>query len=591
MSEGKKESACGAQTQPTFAVEALRKAAGGKAFEKGEDYYEDGVVRILTVEPQRVVAKVSGSELYHCELSVRGGAVSGHCSCPAYSDWGFCKHLVATGLAANALQSDDPAVDRLAIIRAHLLRQSVEALTAIVMQQVERDASLLASLDLAAAASEGDSTKLLARLDEALTEAVDTEGIGSYRGAGDWAEDILRVFAHLEGLIGQGQAALVQELLDRFFDRMEEAIEQVDDSDGDVGEVLAKAEEIHLAACRAARSDPIQLARTLFDREMETEWSYFDDLYHTYGKVLGKRGRVEYRRLAEEAWAKLEVRHASSGSYDAAGLRRRRLASILEVFAQEDGDFDARIAIRAKDLSSPYAYQQLAELCLQHGREQEALKWAEEGLWQFDGRPDERLATFAAELYAKLGRKTDAEALLWQVFDRQPRLELYARLKTLAGRDADAVASVTQRAVERLKAGLASGQRLAPWGGPADLIVELLQSEGRFADAWAVLREHGLNRCSDRALEALANASDGSHHVEAMDAYAALVERNVRGTTQQGYEAACRLIERLRTVRERHGESAVHAAYLADVMSRHKAKRNFMKLLAERKPRGSGKAS
>jgi hypothetical protein len=43
-------------------------------------------------------------------------------------------------------------------------------------------------------------------------------------------------------------------------------------------------------------------------------------------------------------------------------------------------DEETRIALRAKDLSSQWKYFQLAEFCVSHGREKEALHHAEERL-------------------------------------------------------------------------------------------------------------------------------------------------------------------------------------------------------------------
>src|ERR1700738_1897448 len=82
-----------------FDVAALRGVARGIA------YHEDGHVEIVTFDMARVLARVVGSEVYRCELVGTGKKFSGECSCPAFSDWGFCKHLVATALAANSLGS------------------------------------------------------------------------------------------------------------------------------------------------------------------------------------------------------------------------------------------------------------------------------------------------------------------------------------------------------------------------------------------------------------------------------------------------------------------------------------------------------
>ena len=50
-----------------------------------------------------MLAQVAGTEDYRTELTGRGEDFDGECSCPAFEDWGFCKHMVATALAANDL--------------------------------------------------------------------------------------------------------------------------------------------------------------------------------------------------------------------------------------------------------------------------------------------------------------------------------------------------------------------------------------------------------------------------------------------------------------------------------------------------------
>jgi uncharacterized Zn finger protein len=94
------------RSRPRFDPQALRRIAGAKVFERGVEYHSDGSVEIITVEPNRVVAEVQGTELYRTEVIGGGDDIVGNCTCPAASDWGFCKHMVATALAANALDPD-----------------------------------------------------------------------------------------------------------------------------------------------------------------------------------------------------------------------------------------------------------------------------------------------------------------------------------------------------------------------------------------------------------------------------------------------------------------------------------------------------
>src|SRR5205823_5635630 len=95
--------------------------------------------------------------------------------------------------------------------------------------------------------------------------------------------------------------------------------------------------------------------------------------------------------------------------------------------------------LRAKNLASQWDYLQLAEFCLSQGRKEEALRRAEEGLWQFeDDRQDERLLLFLARLLTKAGRKADADAHLWRAFQKAPSLNVYKELRNVGGEAASA---------------------------------------------------------------------------------------------------------------------------------------------------------
>src|SRR6267378_3310618 len=127
-----------------FDVAALRELAGEKVFVRGVAYHEDGHVEIVTLDEARVLASVEGSEVYRCELVGSGTAFSGMCSCRAFDDWGFCKHLLATALAANCLGPEEleQAAGRAAKIREHLRAKGVEKLVEMIIGIAARDPSL-----------------------------------------------------------------------------------------------------------------------------------------------------------------------------------------------------------------------------------------------------------------------------------------------------------------------------------------------------------------------------------------------------------------------------------------------------------------
>ncbi len=553
--------------QTRFDVDALLELAGAKVFARGEDYFGDGLVQILAIEPSRVLALVAGTEDYTVVLTGRGGAIDGECTCPAFEDWGFCKHMVAAALAVNAAgDAEAEGAGALSRIRDYLKAKGPDALAGMIAEMAERDPALFRKLDMAAATVHADDKTLEARLRKAIDGATRTGGFVDYREAAGWAADVDAALDAVESLASDARAGLALKLAERAIERIEKAVESIDDSDGHCGTLLERARDIHLAAALAARPEPVQLARELFAREMKDDYGTFHGAVALYAEVLGEQGLAEYRRLAAKAWEKLPPRVAriKGGREPSGGYSR--LMEILDFFAERDGDADARIALRAKDLSSTWSYFQLAQFCLSQGREEEALKRAEEGLWVFeDGRADGRLLFLAVELLSKAGRKTDAEAHLWRAFEKVPDLDLCKRLSKLGGKTA------RERAVKFLEARLANEQRTR-WHYPADLLVRVLIEEKRFDAAWAAVRQHG---ASSGTKESLAMASEAAHPREALEVYAERVGQLANGGGNAAYDEAANLVARMATLRGK----AEQAAYVAELKARFGRKRNFIKLL------------
>jgi uncharacterized Zn finger protein len=555
-------------SRPRFDVDALRDLVGTKVYSRGEAYWRDGLVQLLTVGPKRVLAQVAGTEDYRVELTGRGESVDGSCSCRAFGDWGYCKHLVATALAANAMGSDTEAqsIDVFTRIREHLEGKNKAALVDMIMDVVERDPILLRRLEMATLTTQdGDEAAIEARLGKMIDGATATNGFIDYREAPDWAQGVDEALDVIAS-VSSKHAGIVIRLVMRAIDRIEAAIEDVDDSDGHCAPLLDRACEIHCNAVSEAPCEPLSLARDLFAREMNGGYDTFGGAAERYGDILGEEGLAEYRRLANEAWNELpatagknRIGHGLSGDHF-------RLQEILDFFADRDGDVEARIALRAKHLSSQQAYLQVAKFCLSHGRAEEALRRAEEGLWVFeDDRPDERLIFFAVDLLTTAGRDADAEAHLWRAFEKAPSFGLYQRLCKTGTAARDGV-------IERLQSRLAR-EKPSAWHYPADLLISILIEEKQFDLAWAKTRAHG---ASEGLKEKLAQVSEATHPREALKIYAERVNQLAQFGGNGAYAEAATLIGRMAGLRG----ASEHAAYLADVKDRFGRKRNFMKLLA-----------
>jgi uncharacterized Zn finger protein len=79
----------------------IRQQAIDSSYSRGEVYYQQGAVTDLVQRGNTVYAEVEGSDFtpYRASLQFDAvGVITAHCSCP-YEYGGWCKHLVAVGLA------------------------------------------------------------------------------------------------------------------------------------------------------------------------------------------------------------------------------------------------------------------------------------------------------------------------------------------------------------------------------------------------------------------------------------------------------------------------------------------------------------
>lgn len=79
--------------------DSLLELAGEKFFERGEAYHAQGTVELAYYAQDALIAKVSGTHPYLVEMKVGKDGLEAKCTCPAFDDFGVCKHIVAAGLA------------------------------------------------------------------------------------------------------------------------------------------------------------------------------------------------------------------------------------------------------------------------------------------------------------------------------------------------------------------------------------------------------------------------------------------------------------------------------------------------------------
>ena len=392
---------------------SLRRLAGARSFDLGEEYYTDGLVSGLVQDGDTLAAEVHGTQTYRVKLQAVGDRLKHDCSCPFAAEGAFCKHCVAIGLAwlSGAIPSTKSAAVTMDDVRAYLQRQGKEALVSLLVERALDDPDLQTRLFLrvAQAATGGPN---LAAFRRAIDRAAKTGDMVEYDDVPDYARGLERVAESLGELLSAGHAGATVELAEYALAKVEKSLNSVDDSNGSVGGVLDHLERLHRDACVLAKPEPVALARRLYEWQMRSGM-VFSEALNDYADVLGVRGLAEYRRMAEADWASVPTRGPNQGRLSEYGTPWR-LAQVMESLARRTGDVEAVVAVLRRDLSAPYRFLLVAQEYLNAGNESEALRWAERGMGEFPEAQDRRLAEFLVERYRTLGRHDEALSLLWQ---------------------------------------------------------------------------------------------------------------------------------------------------------------------------------
>jgi tetratricopeptide (TPR) repeat protein len=555
---------------------ALRQEAGGRSFGRGEEYYAEGRVKSLAVTVGVLKAVVKGNRAYQVRLKAVAGRLEGDCSCPVGQDGDFCKHCVAVGLAwlgsgakPEANLKDGGRGATVGDLRSYLAGLEKSELVDLVMGKTQDDDRWRRSLTLRAAGKGGGRADLDV-YKNALDEALDADDFIGWDEVFDYATGVEDAVSSIAGLLKKGRADEVIELCEYAIAGVERAMENVDDSDGSMGTILAQIQETHLRACRKARPDPEALARRLFKMEMETEYCSFSGAAQTYRAVLGKKGLESYRRLAEAEWAKVAPLGPGQKDKDAYG-GRYRITQIMETLATLTGDVESLVDVMKRDLSSVSRFLGIAEIYKEARRKDAALEWAEKAIRAFPEAMDSSLSEFLAVEYEARGRFDEAMDLMWKEFVDDPGLVGYQDLKRHAQK-AGGWPIWREKALEILRHPQDEWRRRQD---RSELVwVYLWEKDDK--NAWKVAKEGG---CSLDLWLRLAVAREKAHPEDALEAYRRLIDPTLYLKNNESYRQTVERLGKIRTLLSRLGRDADFAPYVASVREAHKPKRNFLKLL------------
>ena len=575
----------------------LKRLAGAKYFERGEDYHERGFVFDLVVYQGKLTAKVRGSyqSAYRVNLVWDGKCLDHDCSCPLGDEGEFCKHCVAVGLTWLGLKeecSETGSKARTSFvlmedIKAYLKQQKPDILVELLMQQAMENERLRERLLMKAAKSTKGKGLDIRQFKKSLEKSIQVRDFVDYYQMRSYAAGIDTAIESLQALLKEGYTAETVELTEYALSLLEDALNSMDDSDGTMTGIMEMLEALHHDACKQGTPEIEPLVKRLFSWQIRTQWDIFSNLLEEYADVFGKEGLALYRRLAEMEWAKIPALKPGDKDPEKYG-RRYRITRIMEALAGQSGDIDAVIAVRERDLSEPYDFLRIAHLCRDAGLLQNALIWAEKGLKAFPGKTDQRLRSFLSDVYYQCGNYQKTRELAWQTFAESPTLSTYQKLKTYTAQQdnwEDPWPPLRVKALAFIRETIRKNHQTKKpfyaytqrdWQPNQTELVKILLWEGDLQTAWEEAQQ---GWCPDSLRIELAQKREETHPADALKIYQDQVEPTLALKKNTAYHQAIRYLVKIKELITRLEKQAAFKKYLEGVRETHKAKRNFIKFL------------
>ena len=448
----------------------------------------------------------------------------------------------------------------------------------MLLEVAQRDDRLFQLL-LLKAGSAGGRANIVESFRNAIDQATELDDVLDWREVSSYAGDIDQVIDSLAELLVPGTAAALVELTEYAIEQVELTLEQVDDSNGSVGDTIYRLGQLHLKACLLAKSPGAALAEQLFRLQTTLPFGVWSFELDAYRKPLGKQGLLRYREPAQAEWRKLPPRDPANRFES----NRFRITHIMESLALASGDIDELVSIKSQDLSSSYRYVDIAEIYSKAKQFDKALEWAERGLNAFPKSVDYRLRDFLVAIYLKRKRNDEALQLTWAPFEELPRFESYRKLHSVAvklGRWPEQRERALARATEWINREPSASSRWSLKAAAPDysLLIEIALWENDFNAAW-VLAQQGT--CDAKLLIRLAGKLESSRASDAVSLYRRLVPPIVEQSNNLAYSEAIGLIRKVGGLMKHQQQVAEFRDYLGQLRLQFKPKRNFIKLLDE----------
>lgn len=517
---------------PTLSIKEIKNYVMPDAFELGMELFKKGRVRSFHVNDNVATARVKDAFNHHVKITRTEEKLIFSCCCYFGRINDSCHHVIAASLYWHKKYNKNLNAKKEKQLEFHkyLLTCSKKILISKIL-----DGNITwnpTRLELKNPNVFKDDHFDKRKWKKLFTKTVKSGQTISDYEASDYARNLEYLIDALIELPQQEYADSILMLSEYALSEISGTLDYIEDSNDHIGVLLDKIQKLHLTVCKISQPNPLKIAEILFKWQREDNSNVTCRNLASYIDVMGDKGLLKYRALAESDWSKT----SPIGSYDfntedwvyennsseaerldidnqwAKWGSRYSITAIMTELEKLDGDLNSLTDIMAHDLSTLYNYIEIAQLYLKNGFLDKALEWAEKGFNSFGGydnsSPD--FIIFIVNLHLELGHNDKAMSLAWASFKEWPTMGTYLVLENHA-----IVANQKQKWREKTifhtkkqfeREGISDNEGYS-------LIVDIALHEGEVDTAWNEAQKEG---CYNFIWLSLAQARGEKHPADAI---------------------------------------------------------------------------
>ncbi len=559
----------------TVTDEMLEQLAGSAAYKKGLDYYRQDRVGNLKIRHSAITAQLAGTETWRVTLKHTAKILEGSCDCPASDNFDFCKHCVAVALKyrdslveREQLQGSK-AADRLP---TYLMTLDKKVLVDHLLELIQDDPALRHQWRLRADIAAGKINDKAIK--KQLTAAIPyNRHLHRYAQVRQYFQRLEGVLENLGPLIEQQPPETAMALVDYAVERIDRALETVDDSGGFRYSSLEQLADLHRQTLARSGLGPEQIADYLIELYKQPKADFYPEIPSGYSELLGEAGMKCFYQRLRDAWDALPPLARKDRQQESTYLHL--MIPLLEA-ARDRGDVGAEVELRSKMATDFDDFLRLSGLCLEAGQLDQALWWRKRaekaGGKPYDAEDELEDNQLAIWLFQK--DYAPVLAVLWRRFTKMPNLDNYQQIVDIpspeSGPDYPARAmALLQQIIDSNKSEMQ--RRLA-----INTLAEIYLDQQQPRQALALAEKAKI----DPDLLLVIADANRDQPARALPLVFRFAEFSVKQTSNRDYEAA---VEALTMAREIAGEKHRDdfRGRLEDLHLEHKRKRNFCQMLGK----------